>query len=137
MRAAAAAGLTYSALVFLLGAMVGTVRTLVLEPHVGALAATMLELPVMLAAAALLAATLAELFKVPSTVADRLLMGALAFAVLKSAELALDMAANGATALGHFRDYRTPANFLGLAGQIAFALFPLLVLLNRRKRTAG
>jgi hypothetical protein len=136
MRAAAAAGLTYFALVFLLGAMVGTARTHVLEPHVGALAATMLELPLMLAAAALLAGSLAELFRVPSTVADRLLMGTLAFASLMLAELAMDMAANGATALEHFRDYRTPANFLGLGGQIGFALLPLLVLLNGSKRAA-
>ncbi len=50
MRHASRLGLAYFAVIFGLGFLLGTVRTLLLEPRIGALPAVALELPVMLGA---------------------------------------------------------------------------------------
>jgi hypothetical protein len=117
---AALAGLAYAAAVFLIGAVLGAVRVLALEPRLGAVAATGLELPVILCMAWLLCASLVISCSVPARKRDRLLMGGLAFLLLIGAELGL------AALFGTMPDYRRPALILGLAGQFAFASFPLL-----------
>lgn len=106
--------------VFLIGSALGVVRVLALEPRLGSLAATGLELPVILCMAWLLCAFLALRCAVPARRGDRLLMGGLAFLLLIGAELGL------AALLGRLPDYREPALVVGLGGQLAFAFFPLL-----------
>jgi ABC-type polysaccharide/polyol phosphate export permease len=54
-------------------------------------------------------------------------MGALAFALLMLAELALSMLAFGRSVSAHLALYRELPALLGLAGQIAFATFPVMV----------
>lgn len=46
--------------------------------------------------------------------------------LLLAAECGLDVALNGRDLADHFARYQQPAALLGLAGQVLFALFPLL-----------
>jgi len=61
----------------------------------------------------------------------RLAMGGVALVLLLGAELGLSVLAFGRTIAEHLASYGSPAGALGLAGQVAFALFPLL---RRRAR---
>lgn len=114
------AGTAYAIAIFLIGSVLGVVRILALEPRLGALKATALELPLMLGLAWLVSAFLAHHAEIPPRAPDRLLMGGLALLLLLGAEMGL------AVMLYRSVDYREPAALLGLAGQVAFALFPLL-----------
>jgi hypothetical protein len=58
-------------------------------------------------------------------------MGGVALVLLLGAELGLSVLAFGRTIAEHLASYGSPAGALGLAGQVAFALFPLL------RRTGG
>ncbi|MFN3990738.1 MAG: hypothetical protein ACK4IS_10820 [Erythrobacter sp.] len=119
LRAASA----YWAVVFALGFVLGTLRTLWLAPAVGVTAATIMELPIMLAASWWAAGLLVRRFALV-TAGAALKMGALAFALLMAAELALAMGLMGKSPgewLGGFAAFHAQ---LGLAGQIAFALMP-------------
>ena len=53
-------------------------------------------------------------------------MGALAFALLMAAELAVSVFALWRSPAEHFSVYSSVHGAIGLAAQIAFALFPLL-----------
>jgi hypothetical protein len=53
-------------------------------------------------------------------------MGAAGFALLMGAEIALSFLAFGRTLAEHLAAYRTPAGTIGLAAQLAFAIFPLI-----------
>ena len=132
MRAALRAGLAYFAAVFALGFVLGTIRTLWLAPRFGALAAVAFELPVMIAVSAFACRICLRRFEVPDATAPRLAMGALAFALLMLAELAISVWLSNLTVRGHFALYARAEHQLGLAGQIVFALLPLW--LRRRGR---
>lgn len=123
---AAAGGLAYFALVFLAGTLMGMVRTQLVAPFFGAVPATLIELPIMLAASWLICGWVLARLAVGADAASRLVMGGLAFALLMAAELALTLFVAGGTIAGHFAAYREPAALLGLAGQLIFAAMPLL-----------
>ena len=117
-------GAVYFAAVFTVGFVLGTIRTLVLVPRLGEPGAVAAELPVILAAAWIICGRL---------VRDRGLTrpeaagtGAIAFVLLMLAEAALSVVLSGRTLTGHLALYGEPAHLLGLAGQIAFASFPLM-----------
>lgn len=126
MAKAVKAGLAYFALIFLLGTILGTARILLLEPRLGAAGSVLLELPLMLAVSWLVCGALIRWIEVPPAIAERLVMGGLAFLLLLAAELALSLYSVGGSVERHFAAYRQAAPLLGLLGQIAFASFPLL-----------
>jgi hypothetical protein len=117
---AVVAGLAYAVAVFLFGSAVGTIRILALEPEFGALDATALELPLMLGLTWLVSLFVTRRCAVSPRAGDRLVMGLVALTILIATERGI-----GAL-IGRPPDFRQPAALLGLAGQIAFALFPLL-----------
>lgn len=123
----------YFALVFAAGFALGTLRVLVLAPALGPLAAVALELPVMLAISWVVARWSVLRHGVPARAAPRLVMGALAFALLIAAEAALGIWGFGQTARGFVAAFSTPEGALGLAGQAAFGLMPLALLAGRRR----
>lgn len=127
MKRALAAGALYFLLVFLLGMALGTIRILLIEPRVGAVASVLLELPFMLAASWFVCGWLIRYLSVPAAVSMRMMMGAVAFALLMAAELGLSLFAVGGTVEEHFANYGQAAPLIGLLGQLAFAAFPLLV----------
>jgi hypothetical protein len=114
------AGVAYAVALFLVGSAVGVVRVLVLEPRYGALDATAFELPLMLGLAWLLCMSLIRRCAISARTGDRLLMGGVAFAFLFAGEFGF------AALLGRTPDYGAPAALLGLAGQVAAALLPLV-----------
>jgi hypothetical protein len=124
MGRALLAGAVYVAIVFAAGFALGVVRSLMLEPAVGPLAAVALELPVMLAVAWFTCGRL--LHRWPLSGAGAIVMGAVAFAALMALELGVSLGLAGRSLAGHWALYRQTAHQLGLAGQIAFALFPLV-----------
>jgi hypothetical protein len=126
MAAALKAGILYVCGIFALGFVLGTLRTLVIAPLLGPLIAVFLELPLILAASWWLCGVLVRRLSVPKDAGLRLLMGAIAFAVLMVAELALAVWGFGRTPAQHWAAFAALPVQIGLAGQIGFALLPLL-----------
>lgn len=118
------AAIAYWLAVFATGFVLGVARTLIVAPRVGALAAVAVELPIILSIAWWICARI--LRWIPLTRRGALAMGAVAFGLLLAAELALSSLLFGRTVGEHLALYADPAHLLGLAGQVAFALFPWL-----------
>jgi hypothetical protein len=131
MSRALIAGFCAFLLVFAAGFALGTLRVLALEPRFGALAATLVELPFMLAISWTAVLAMIRRFKVAPTVAARLIMGAVAFGLLIGAELLLGLAAFDGTLAEQLSAWRTLAGVVGLFAQFLFAAFPLLALCRR------
>lgn len=117
-------GVLYFAAVFAIGFVFGTFRTLVLAPRLGELAAVAIELPMMLSAAWIICGWLLRDRK--ASLSEATGMAAVAFLLLMLAEAALSVVLSGRTVTEHLALYSEPAHLLGLAGQIAFASFPLI-----------
>jgi hypothetical protein len=128
-RVLSAAGV-YFGLVFALGFVLGTVRTLALAaaPEVSRFQAVLIEAPIMLAASWFACAFVITRCALPRTIAARAGMGGGAFVMLVLAELALAVWLAGLTPAEHLRAYAEPSHALGLAAQMAFGLFPLVQL---------
>lgn len=119
------AGALYFAVVFASGFVLGTARTLFLAPQIGELTAVALELPVILVIAWTACGWILRRVAISAAVAARTLMGAFAFALLMTGEIFLALAFGG-TLGGFLTSLGEPAGALGLAGQVLFALFPLI-----------
>lgn len=124
------AGFVYFAVIFALGFVLGTVRTIFLEPAVGDLRAVLLELPVMLAASWLACGYIIRRLTPAPGRSQRVIMGAAAFSFLMSAEIALALWLFDSTPAQVLAGWAAPAGMAGLGGQIAFAVFPVLHLLG-------
>jgi len=120
------AGAAYFAVVFAAGFVLGAIRTLVLAPRVGDLAAVLIELPVILAIAWWVCGQIIRQFRLPGDLTSRLVMGASAFALLILAEFALAALMSGISLSGFVAAWLTPAGAVGLAGQVLFAIFPVV-----------
>jgi hypothetical protein len=118
--------------VFAIGLVLGTIRVLVVIPRVGETNAVLLELPLMLALSWFACSWLVRRLAVPRNAAHRLVMGAVAFALLMLTELGVSVLGFGRTLAEHLAGYQAQGAQLGLAAQLAFALFPLVQALARR-----
>lgn len=129
------AGLAYWALVFALGFLLGTIRVLFLEGSVGPLAATVIELPLMLAASWLAARWAFMRFAVSGT-RSAFAMGMLAFFLLMGSELMLTIVMPGNSPGQWAARMGTPAGATGLLGQVLFGVIPMLAdwTISRRGR---
>ena len=132
MRASLLAGLVYFALLFGIGFVLGTIRVLALVPRVGAVTATLIELPIILLAAWIVCARLTVRLRVPADLRSRVGMGAFAFALLMLAELGVSLWLFGNSLGQYLEQYRTPHGVLGLGGQLLFAVFPVLQIGRKR-----
>ncbi len=115
----------YAAVVFAVGFVLGSVRVLVSAPRLGDLAATLLELPVMLAVSWAACGAALRRFDIAGR-SEAAGMGLCAFALLMAAELILSVFGFGRTLGQHFSAYATAAGAIGLAGQVAFGIMPLV-----------
>lgn len=120
------AGLAYFAIVFAAGFALGTIRVVLLIPRIGATAAVLIELPVILTVSWIACSWLVTTFDVPHQSGPRLLMGGAAFLTLMCAELGLSVLAFGRTVPDHLDQYHTIHGLLGLGGQVMFGFFPLM-----------
>ena len=132
LRAAAAGG-AYFALAFAAGFLLGSIRVLIIIPRIGEAAAVGLELPIMLALSWIVCRRLIARFDVAAMLTPRLVMGGLAFGILMLAEIGVSTLVLGRTVSEHFEQYRKLLALLGLAMQIAFAMFPAIQLVMRRQ----
>ena len=120
------AGAVYFAIVFAAGSVLGTLRFLIVRPAVGETAAVLIELPIMLAISWFTCAWITRRCAVSSHPGARAFMGAAAFLLLMAAEFALSASVFGRSMSEFAASLATAAGMIGLAGQIAFATFPLL-----------
>jgi hypothetical protein len=126
MTAALKAGVAYFAIVFAAGFILGTVRVHAVAPCLGETGAVLIELPVMLALSWLFCGKTIEHFAVAAEWPARLTMGAAAFALLMLAELCLSLFLFGRSIAEFLTAFNSWAGALGLAGQFAFAAFPII-----------
>jgi hypothetical protein len=103
---ATTAGALYSTTVFLIGFILGTIRVLLLAPHLGETTAVIIEAPIMLAASWFVCLWCVDRLNARRTVPTRSLMGLVAFLVLVSAETGL-----GAVLGRSLADQRSDAAF--------------------------
>jgi hypothetical protein len=125
MFRATKAGALYAILVFLIGFILGTIRVLLVAPHVGETIAVIIEAPIILAASWLLCGWCVDRLDVTATVPTRSLMGLVAFLVLMLAEVGLG-AVLGRSLADQLTNYGSPAGAIGLAAQVIFATFPVI-----------
>lgn len=124
-RSILAGGLA-SLLVMVAGTVLGTLRVLVVAPHTGDLIATLLELPLILAAGWYACAWAQRLGSVPTATTARMAMGLSALLALLVLEAALAWVVAGTAPAAFVARFAEPAAQLGLAAQILYAAFPLL-----------
>lgn len=125
IRRALTAGLVYFAVVFLVGFVLGAIRTIWLSPAIGQLGAVAIELPFMLALSWLACGWCLRTFSISDQL-QRAWMAAVAFVVLMAAEAGLSIAAFGMRLEDYAAGLLTAAGLLGLSGQVAFAVMPLV-----------
>ena len=119
------AGFAYFVIVFAAAFALGFVRVAFIVPALGSLWATLLELPFTLAVSWIVCGWLTRAIGVRS-IGQAVGMGAGAFALLMGAEVAGAIVLFGRSLEDHIGTYATAAGGLGLAGQIAFGLFPIV-----------
>lgn len=122
MSALVKAGLAYVIPVFAVAFVLGALRVTVVAPALGPLAAVALEVPLVLALSWIVAGRVLARWPLPD---KRPALALLAFALLMVLELATALAF-GQTPAQFLTAMTTPAGALGLAGQIGFALIPLV-----------
>ena len=127
MKRALIAATVYFLALFSLGFVLGTIRTMVVAPRIGALAATAAEVPVMLAAGLLASRWAVRHWHVPSETRVRLAMVLWFLALLMVFEALLGLTLFGRTLAEQVAAFATPAGSLGLAAQVIAASMPLWV----------
>lgn len=126
MSVALKAGLIYFIGVFAMGFILGALRSHFLVPLTGPVTAVLIELPIILLFAWHLCRLLIARFHLPSDPSRRLMMGLVAFVCLMSGELLIAVFLQDLRVTEFFSTFHLPENRIGLAGQIIFALFPMI-----------
>ena len=119
------AAAAYWALIFALGFVLGTVRTLWGAAALGEGNFILIEIPAMLSASWFAARQLVARYEVPRGL-PALAMGGIAFAFLMLAEAALT-AILGGNPMDWLASLTAPPELYGFLGQIAFGLMPWIV----------
>lgn len=119
------AGIVYFVAVFAVAFALGVARTLVVAPAIGAMAAVLLEMPVVLGASWIVARRV--LRDRHFNLSQRAVMGAIAFVLLMASEALLAGVLRGQSIGEWAHELTTPLGLVGLAGQLAFAAMPILV----------
>jgi hypothetical protein len=130
------AGSAYFAIIFSLGFVLGSLRVLVIIPRIGELAATLLEVPVILAASWFVCGWLIKRLQIAPDMRSRLMMGAVAFGLTMIAEPLLGLAF-GRPLAEQWSALQRPAGIAGLAGQVLFGLIPWIRLQTIDASTNG
>jgi hypothetical protein len=122
-------GLSYFAVVFAAGFVLGTIRTLWIAPKIGARAAELLEAPLMLAVSVVAARWVARRLEMPFRLSSRLGMGCFALGLMLLAEFALVLRLRGLS-IGQYLAMRDPVS--GTVYYVALGLFAIMPVLVAR-----
>lgn len=117
----------YFLTLFTLGFILGTIRVLFVAPRIGELAATLLEVPLMLGAAFFLCRWVVGRWRVPPDLAARGVMVLWFLLLLVLFESLLGVALFGRTLGDIWAGLATPAGLVGLSAQAIAAFLPLLI----------
>jgi hypothetical protein len=128
------AGSLYFVLVFSTGFLLGTLRTLVVAPLLGARRAELLELPLMLAVSVVAARWVVRRLAVAERAAPRIVMGAVGLLLMLAAEFGLVLWLRGVSLAEYFAERDPVASTAYYSALGIFAAMPLIMLLKRRKR---
>jgi hypothetical protein len=121
------AGLTYFALAFGAGFVLGSIRVPFLVPRFGERVAELSEMPIMFVAILVSARFIVRRFSLPGNMPSRLGAGFLALALLLAAEVLLAVALQERT-LGEYVASRDPVSGTVYLAMLAlFALMPLIL----------
>lgn len=120
------ASVAYFIVVFGAGFLLGTLRTFLIAPQVGELAAVIGQVPVMLVVAWFACGWVLSMAQPPQSALGMILVGAVALGLLLIAEAAVSVTLAGIPLSEHFRSYSQPAALVGLAAQLLYACFPLI-----------
>lgn len=126
MRHAVSAGLAYGAIAFAAGFALGTVRVLWVAPNFGPIAATLLELPLMLAISWFLVASLIAWSRLDAATAPRVIMGLAGLVLLLALETGVGLLLFGRSLADQLAEYWTAPAQIGLLAQLVFAAIPWL-----------
>jgi hypothetical protein len=126
IRAAITAGCAYFLIVFAAGFALGTMRIFFLAPKFGETSSVLFELPIMLLISWFACQWIVSRWQLSPGIGIRLVMGSSAFAILMVAEVSVSTFGLGRTFQQNIGSYGQLHNQLGLAGQIMFALFPVV-----------
>jgi ABC-type uncharacterized transport system permease subunit len=121
------AGLSYFALVFAAGFLLGTIRTLFLVPRIGERNAELLEMPVMLAVTIFAARWIVRRFNIPYKIFDRLGFGFIALVLLLLVEFTLVLWLRGISISEYFATRDPVSGAVYYAMLLVFALMPIFV----------
>jgi hypothetical protein len=121
------AGVAYFALTFGAGFVLGPIRILWVAPRLGARAAELLEMPVMLAVIVAAARWVVRRVDPPPSRAQRLAIGAIAVALLLGAEFLLVLPLRGVSIGDYFATLDPVAGTAFYVMQAVMALMPLFV----------
>ena len=129
------ASLVYFALTFGAGFVLGPLRIIFLVPRVGARAAELIEMPVMIGITWLAARWVTQKFSVPPERGPRLSVGVMAGVLLLLAEFTLVLRLRGLTLEEYFATRDPVSGAAYYAAVLLLMLMPLLV--NRGAATAA
>lgn len=121
------AGTVYVLALFALGFVLGTLRVMFVAPHFGPFVATLMEVPLMMAAAFFICRYVMTKFEVPQGFGARWIMVPCFLVLLGIFETVLGFAVFGQTLSQQWQAVASPAGALGLTAQVITSLFPLLI----------
>jgi hypothetical protein len=126
MLTALKAGAIYFGIVFAAAFALGALRVLYIIPHIGETGAVLIEIPVLLTLSWWVCGAVLKRYPVAQHIGRRALMGLASFTLLMAAEFGLATFFFGRNPDEFLGGLSTPSGAIGLAGQIAFALIPLM-----------
>ncbi len=116
----------YFQIIFVLGFILGAIRVALVAPRIGDLAAVCIEVPLMLVASWFVSRWVITRTELPREIGPLLAVGLLSFLFLMIGEYVLASFIFHHTLDDYLAGFRTTAGSIGLAGQIAFGLMPLV-----------
>ena len=131
LKLALAAAL-YFLTTFSVGFLLGPIRVLLLEPHIGAVAATLCEAPLLLIGMVVAARSTPQLAGLTTSPGGMLAVGIGALALQQAADLLVGMLLRGLSAQQQFARLATPEGAIYAVLLALFALMPAIV--NRTSR---
>lgn len=120
------AGFLYFFITFFVAFILGVVRVTLVIPVIGELSAVLIEVPLMIFISWKVSAWAMSRYFPNRSLKEYLVLGFIAFSFLMASEYFLAVVILGQTSADYFLSFQTAHGFIGLLGQIAFAVLPAI-----------